>query len=79
MKPGSLHWAGTIDNCVVVGEHIYAASNIRETVLAFVHAFIMDELVTNTRHDTVKTLLLRQMADWLDHFGTNQVNGKLRL
>jgi hypothetical protein len=78
MLAGTTHFVGTTTDSIFYGRHFYAAGSIQQTVFAYVHAFFMDQLVTNTTHESAKILLYRQLASWLDNYQAKQAKGKCK-
>ncbi len=61
MKLNTPYAIFTTNHPIAVGGHFYSFSNIQQTFFGLVHAFVMDNLVTNTEHLRTRVLLLRML------------------
>ena len=61
MKPNTPHAVFTTDHSIAVGGHFYSFGDVQQTFFGVVHAFVMDNLVTNTEHPKTRVLLLRML------------------
>lgn len=61
MKPNTPHAVFTTEHTIAVGGHFYSFGNIQQTVCGLVHAFVMDNLITNTEHSETRVLLFRML------------------
>jgi hypothetical protein len=65
MRPNTLHYVLTLEHSITYGRHFYATAAIQDTCRAIVHTFFLNEVITNTNHPDVRTLLHRLMAFWV--------------
>jgi hypothetical protein len=61
MKPNTPHAVFTTKHTIAVGRHFYSFGNMQQTVFGLVHAFVMDNLITNTEHPNTRVLLFRML------------------
>ena len=76
MRPGQVHWVATTEDSAVYGRHFFAAKTMKDSILALVHAYFMDNLITNAEHDHAKVLVFRLMASWLAVFRVSGSRGE---
>jgi hypothetical protein len=57
-----------VDNTIIHGRHFYATSTIVDSCCAAVHSLILNEQITNQRHDETRGLLRRMMIAWANHY-----------
>jgi hypothetical protein len=75
MKANTPHAVFTTEHSIAVGGHFYSFGDIQQTIFGLVHAFVMDNLVTNTEHPRTRVLLLR-MLQYLYKFYVGGANPK---
>jgi len=61
MRPNTPHAVFTMEHSIVLGGHFYSFVNLQDTVIAIIHCFVSDNLVTNTEHPDTRVLLFRMM------------------
>src|ERR1700733_3037697 len=74
MRPNTPHYVLGMQNTILHGRHFYATSSIMDTVCAAVHTLILNDQVTNQRHDETRGLLRRMMVAWADHYESTCLN-----
>ncbi|KAH6902170.1 hypothetical protein BKA70DRAFT_1113287 [Coprinopsis sp. MPI-PUGE-AT-0042] len=66
MAPNTLHAVWTMENSICYGGHFYAVPTLLNTVVGLIHAFIGEDLLTNTQH-VESRFLLRRMVHFFHH------------
>ena len=79
MPGGVLHWVLGTSNAICVGRHFYNTSRIRLSVIAIVHAFLLNGAVTNEDHVETRTLLYQLIVFWSMRLDKTDVDGKFNL
>ena len=75
MPGGVPHFVVTTSNAICAGRHFYATSSIRSSVVADVHAFLLQGALVNQELATTRTLLYQLMVFWLLRLDKNDVDG----
>jgi hypothetical protein len=68
MRPNTPHYVLGVENSIMLGRHLYAASTIFDTCAGIIHSTILGDHVTNQEHPRAKTFLRRLMFMWADYF-----------
>ncbi|KAH6869832.1 hypothetical protein BKA70DRAFT_1131554 [Coprinopsis sp. MPI-PUGE-AT-0042] len=66
MAPNTVHAVWTMENSICYGGHFYSVSTLLHTVVGLIHAFIGDDVLTNTQH-VPSCFLLRRMVHFFHH------------
>ncbi|KAH6910439.1 hypothetical protein BKA70DRAFT_1424106 [Coprinopsis sp. MPI-PUGE-AT-0042] len=66
MAPNTVHAIWTMENSICYGGHFYSVSTLLHTVVGLIHAFIGDDVLTNTQH-VPSRFLLRRMVHFFHH------------
>ncbi|KAH6887774.1 hypothetical protein BKA70DRAFT_1122083, partial [Coprinopsis sp. MPI-PUGE-AT-0042] len=66
MAPNTMHAVWTMENSICYGGHFYAIPTLLNTVVGLIHAFIGEDLLTNTQH-VASRFLLRRMLHFFHH------------
>jgi hypothetical protein len=61
-----MHAVWTMENSICYGGHFYAVPNLLDTVVGLIHAFIGDDVLTNTQH-VASRFLLCKMVHYFHH------------
>ncbi|PPR08113.1 hypothetical protein CVT24_010574, partial [Panaeolus cyanescens] len=62
MGPNTLHAAYSITDCICKGFHFYSPSLLLRTAAGMINTFILSSFISNTHHDSTRSLLLRMLA-----------------
>ncbi|KAF5341461.1 hypothetical protein D9757_015295 [Collybiopsis confluens] len=66
MRPGVVHSVTTIQDCLAIGGHFFAASTIKLTVYSLYHSFVNSGTITNGAVEEEQQNLLRILLFWFD-------------
>ncbi|KAH6874092.1 hypothetical protein BKA70DRAFT_1449740 [Coprinopsis sp. MPI-PUGE-AT-0042] len=66
MAPNTMHAVWTMRDSICYGGHFYAVPALLNTVVGLIHAFIGEDLLTNTQH-MASRFLLRRMLHFFHH------------
>ena len=77
MQPGTLHWVLGTANTICAGQHFYASSTIRHSVISLIHTLLLASALTNESKSETQTLLYQMMHFWSMHINKRDVNSKL--
>ena len=75
MPGGVPHWVLGTSNSICAGRHFYSKSNIRSSVIANVHTFIMGGSLTNQEYNETRTLFYQLMVFWSMRLDQTDVDG----
>ena len=75
MPGGVPHWVLTTTNAICVGRHFYVKLTIRSSVIAFIHAFLLQGSLTNQDTTETMTLLYQLIIFWSLRLDTTDVDG----
>ncbi|KAF5344299.1 hypothetical protein D9757_015377 [Collybiopsis confluens] len=64
MRPGVVHSVTTLQDCIAVGGHFYAAATMTLTVYSIYHTFVNSSTITNGAVDNEQLNLLRILLYW---------------
>lgn len=67
MQAGTIHAVITIEPTVMSGSHFYTSNAAKLSVPSLVHAFLMDNLVTNAEHDNIGIYREESMARYMEY------------
>jgi hypothetical protein len=59
MKANTPHFVYGITPAICHGGHYYATSLMQETLQGLIHAFVLDQFLTNTQHFATRPVLRR--------------------
>ncbi|KDR65552.1 hypothetical protein GALMADRAFT_148591 [Galerina marginata CBS 339.88] len=59
MGPDCPHWVYTPFHTICSGGHYIASATIQDTVIGLIHAFMLDNFISNTNHPPTRILLCR--------------------
>ncbi|PPQ73310.1 hypothetical protein CVT24_012309 [Panaeolus cyanescens] len=62
MGPNTLHAAYSISDCICKGFHFYSPSLLLRTAAGLINTFILSSFISNTHHNSTRSLLLRMLA-----------------
>lgn len=75
MPGGVPHWVLGTNNSICVGRHFYSGSNIRSSIIALVHTFLLEGAATNENHLETRTLLYQMLVFWSTRIDKTDVDG----
>ncbi|KAF5340924.1 hypothetical protein D9757_014937 [Collybiopsis confluens] len=64
MRPGVVHSVTTLQDCIAVSGHFYAAANMTLTVYSIYHTFVNSSTITNGAVDNEQLNMLRILLYW---------------
>ncbi|KDR67912.1 hypothetical protein GALMADRAFT_146664 [Galerina marginata CBS 339.88] len=68
MGPDCPHWVYTPFHTICSGGHYIASSTIQDTMIGLIHAFMLDNFVSNTNHTPTRILLCRLASLYYEGF-----------
>ncbi len=71
MRPNTPHAVYTTEHAVCRGGHFYATSTMKDTFAALIHAFVIDQIVTNATYAESRLIL----AEMINFYHTVLVRG----
>lgn len=76
MQPGTPHYVITLAPSIVLGQHLYAASTIRQSCWAILHTTILNKSLTNVDHPRTEQLLQRMLETFVLDFDVRTSTSK---
>ena len=68
MRPNTPHYVLTLNNSISLGQHLYAASTIRQSCWGWIHTGILRDSLTNADHASSEEVLGRMFATYLEDY-----------